>query len=71
MYDRNTAAPQHRRTGIRSELLFRILRCLNFARAQPPSQKSQETPVTGILNSLAALWVYLYLIASNLKETGE
>jgi hypothetical protein len=27
--------------------------------------------IAGILNSLAGLWVYLSLIASHLKETGE
>jgi len=36
----------HRSIGFnwQSELPFRIPRCLNFARAQPPCAKSQETP---------------------------
>jgi hypothetical protein len=37
--DCNTAALQHRKTATCSELIFRIPRCLNFARAQPPSPK--------------------------------
>jgi hypothetical protein len=32
----------------KSELLFRILRYLNVARSQPPSQKSEEIPVKNI-----------------------
>jgi len=43
----------HRSIGFNSpsELLFRIPRCLNFARAQPPPPKSQETPVIAFIDT--------------------